>query len=382
MDILLGRLIENEKTDFVGKLVAKYFRLYMYHEGPALFIADLLFYYFDSPGLQVGDCKIKLLKLLESSSITFSSYFTQYFTSKNTNLFTNQYFKQVIARLASIISTTYSVLPSQQQRPSQTLFHTFNEFPTTTQRTLTSVILELLVLPLPPQAISAQLVNVIFETQLRSFSTMSSVGLIVASLPVHFHRYLYHKAASMLKQDPLLLPLTPDNNQAPALGPFSLFFAADYSSNVLSFIDNRANKILVLLQLFFHYSSIENLNILPRFISDIRPLVSLQQLFFLCKLTGPFIYRLSSNTNLFPDIIGELFQGLGDLSSMIHSTSCYTLAPPLQPNSPLSLLEIIIDFFYHCKHAFPKLAPLFAQKVKGTITKMCPELQDKLKHFV
>lgn len=108
-----------------------------------------------------------------------------------------------------VLSTTYHVNPnaSQQynsQRTTQSLFHVFQEFPTTTQRTLTCVIIELLVLPLEPTEVTSQLINVVFDS-LRSFSTTGSIGLFLASLPTPFHGYLYEKAITILKQDPLLL---------------------------------------------------------------------------------------------------------------------------------------------------------------------------------
>jgi len=186
----------------------------------------------------------------------------------------------------------------------------------------------------------------------------------------------------MLKQDQLLLGTNFFKDKEPTLAPFSLFFAADYSSNVFSFIDNRANKILVLLQLFFHYSSIENLGILPSFIRAVRPLQSLQQLFFLCKVTGPFIYRLSSNTTLLGEILVELFNGLSDLSNSIHLTSSLGLySLTTHTTNPLSLLEIILDFFYHCKHAFPKLDQQLFQNLRNIIVFLSPELQDRFKHY-
>lgn len=60
-------------------------------------------------------------------------------------------------------------------------------------------------LPIEPSQITNHLINVIFETQLRSFSTMSSVGLIIANLPPPFHSALFQKANTIIKTDPLLL---------------------------------------------------------------------------------------------------------------------------------------------------------------------------------
>eukprot|EP01119_Soliformovum_irregulare_P026240 TRINITY_DN9971_c0_g1_i4.p1 TRINITY_DN9971_c0_g1~~TRINITY_DN9971_c0_g1_i4.p1 ORF type:complete len:1004 (-),score=299.72 TRINITY_DN9971_c0_g1_i4:46-2610(-) len=379
-DIMVGRLIENEKTELLLKLISKYFKLYSYHENPANFVADLLYYYFESPIFQQSDTKMRLLKLLESSSITFSSVFTQYFSTKNISVFSNQYYKHVIARLATGISTTYNSLPSthanNQQKPSQ-IFHVFNEFSTTTSRTITSVVLELLVLPLPPNETTTHLLNVVFESQLRSFSTMESVGLILANLPTPFHRVLYEKALQVIQQDSVFM----ENSVSRELPPFTLHFASDYSSNISASIDNRANKILLLLQLFFHYSSVENLRIVPSLIAAIKPVKSIQQLYFLCKMVGPFIYRIAGNGELLGQILHGLMEGLLDLSPWIQSLVVHHGTGTNDANHPLSLLSVISDFFHHCKAVFPKLPAEVWPKMQGLVGMMSPELQHQLKHL-
>jgi hypothetical protein len=72
----------------------------------------------------------------------------------------------------------------------------------------------------------------------------------------------------------------------------------DYSSNLVSFTDSTANKVLSLLQVFFHYSTVETITIMPKLIAAIKPLQSVQQLFFISKLLAPFIYRISPNSKL------------------------------------------------------------------------------------
>ena len=105
------------------------------------------------------------------------------------------------------------------------------------------MILELLVIPLQPTAITTQLVNMMFETQLRSFSTMSSVGLIIASLPVQFHQFLYEKAAQML-QDPLLLGTNFYKDRE--VGPLPPLWAGlNPSANVGAFLSDLRGRLLL-----------------------------------------------------------------------------------------------------------------------------------------
>lgn len=80
----------------------------------------------------------------------------------------------------------------------------------------------------------------------------------------------------------------------------------DYSANVGSSIDNRVNKILVLLQLFFHYSSIQHIHLLISLIQQVKPLQSIQQLLFLTKLIAPFTYRIATNSSLLQKVIHSL----------------------------------------------------------------------------
>ena len=61
--------------------------------------------------------------------------------------------------------------------------------------------------------------------------------------------------------------------------------------------------MLVLLQNFFYFGSIENFSIFCGFIRAMS-VKSVKQLFMLCKILAPFIYRLTTK----PETFGEVQQ--------------------------------------------------------------------------
>lgn len=67
-----------------------------------------------------------------------------------------------------------------------------------------------------------------------------------------------------------------------------------------NFLEN--NKILLFIQLFFYYSPIDTLTLLPQLIKPMKPLKSIQQLIFLCKLIAPFIQKISFDKELMSEV--------------------------------------------------------------------------------
>ena len=75
-----------------------------------------------------------------------------------------------------------------------------------------------------------------------------------------------------------------------------------------------------------------------------------------------------------------MFSGLLDISPLIEQLMWQDILP--DANSPLSLLDIMIDLFYHLKYAFPTLQKtLFSDKVQAIVKQLAPELKAKLKYL-
>jgi len=176
------------------------------------------------------------------------------------------------------------------------------------------------------------------------FSHIYAVALMLASLPTRFHSPLYERALALLKQNPLLAP-EPMDELPPADGPFSCFCFTDYSANLSSMLDNLPNRVLCLLQNFFLQSDMEDLAILPNFIRALAP-VSMQQMFFACKLVAPFIYRMNLKPELSLEIIFELHKSL--VVVLARSSTGTLLGSP----DPLDYVDTIIDFLNHAVAIF------------------------------
>jgi hypothetical protein len=194
------------------------------------------------------------------------------------------------------------------QNSSQSVEHVFHELPTQTQTVLTSVVIEVLCLPFGVKDISESFLFALFDNPtgvLKSFAHINAVAMILAALPKAFHQQVYEKALLIAKQDKLMI--IPELSkkvrltnlvlikQKAFLNPISLVTCTDYLANVSSNVDNNPNKILVLMQQLLHYSSIDNTAIYPQFIREMKPFLTLQQLFWVVKLIAPFMYRISSN---------------------------------------------------------------------------------------
>jgi mediator of RNA polymerase II transcription subunit 23 len=68
LDLLLGRLLENEQLQTFERLVARYSSLYRYHDLPVSFVCDFLHFYFESEAINSGSWKLCLLPLLPSTT--------------------------------------------------------------------------------------------------------------------------------------------------------------------------------------------------------------------------------------------------------------------------------------------------------------------------
>lgn len=125
-----------------------------------------------------------------------------------------------------------------------------------------------------------------------------------------------------------------------------------------SLLNNSTNRMLVLLQNFFYFGSIENFSIFCGFIRAMA-VKSVKQLFVLCKILAPFIYRLTTK----PDIFGEVTLAISTRISLIaHHTQQIVLEllrclenidlsplalevdAEITPTNPIHYLDSTVDF--------------------------------------
>lgn len=127
-------------------------------------------------------------------------------------------------------------------------------------------------------------------------------------------------------------------------------FACDLTSDLASLINNDSNKMLAFFQCFFNYSSAERLEDYPRFFRSVRPIQSVEMLFYMTKIAAPLLFRLMNNHELLGEVrmksnrtdLISLFWN-SSMGSLISTKLCIT---SMQPDSARSL-EIRPKFSYY-----------------------------------
>jgi len=222
--------------------------------------------------------------------------------------------------------------------------------------------LELLVLPHPKEVIAQHLLNNIDPLN-ATLSIVNATGMLFAALPSPFHSVLYTECRTVIKSNNLFF-----QNANMGFNPFVRNIFTDYTNNIKAGMDNAPNRLLVLMHSFFHYGSIVYLFNFPGLVRYVRPVKSTIQILFLCKLIGPFIYRLANNIEIIREILVELFGCLLDISQSTQITSTEFG------------LEEIIDFLYHCNYVF-KLNQQTLKDLNDIIQQLHPYLKTNFSHI-
>jgi hypothetical protein len=68
----------------------------------------------------------------------------------------------------------------------------------------------------------------------------------------------------------------------------------DYAENSKNRMNNLPNTLLGIIHTFLHHSSIGALSNVQTLIKSVYPIQTLRQLYFLCRIVGPFAYRLAA----------------------------------------------------------------------------------------
>eukprot|EP01117_Protostelium_nocturnum_P015691 TRINITY_DN6100_c0_g1_i1.p1 TRINITY_DN6100_c0_g1~~TRINITY_DN6100_c0_g1_i1.p1 ORF type:complete len:1488 (+),score=546.43 TRINITY_DN6100_c0_g1_i1:535-4464(+) len=379
LDYVFGRLIEAGQKKTITKIINDYSKLYnLHHDNPSEFVQDTLCYYYDNP-LMTPDMKIQFLRLLDSSNVIFTETFKAYLSdpSKDNSVFAATYFEKMISNTGHVISQG-NIASVTSSKPTRTAFHAFEEFPTFTQCMVTGALLEILVLPLSASQISNHLIGNVFGSKMKAFPNVNAVALLLSQLPQQFHDVILEKSIQVVKSDKLLL----GHEKEYTLDSFSLAFANNYSPNMSTSIDNEANKVLVLLQLFFHYSTVTNTCFIERLILACRPFQSVQQVFFVCKLVGPFIHRMRTNSQLVKNFLKLLFDCIKDIDGVLCELLWNRCSTEKDINSPLNLFDVVVDFLHHLSYSFEGDSnQYFGQELESVYRTFSPDLQWAFSHI-
>jgi len=229
--------------------------------------------------------------------------------------------------------------------------HFFHEFPGATEGCLLTVVMELLLLPFTAEEIMSGLINILYRAESSVFASAEAIGIVAANLPSAFHEALYSHLKVLVKGIPRshIAQVGAMNGTAKTSNAdFISTLCVDCTSNPGILLDNTMNLLLVLMHNFFRNCGVTALTCFPTLIAALRPMESITQCYIACKLVAPFLHRIAPES--LHEVLLELMQGLRDISPMMSS---YMYQPYISNDSnPHVLLEVIVDFFYHCKSEY------------------------------
>lgn len=64
LDVILGRLLENDSVEIISKLVQRFGPLYRYHDAPISFLIRFLHYYYDNDAISSKIWKLNFVDLI------------------------------------------------------------------------------------------------------------------------------------------------------------------------------------------------------------------------------------------------------------------------------------------------------------------------------
>ncbi|KAG1929514.1 mediator of RNA polymerase II transcription subunit [Pimephales promelas] len=212
----------------------------------------------------------------------------------------------------------------------------FNEFPNPAAHALHVTCVELMALAVPGKDVGNALLNVVLKSQPlvpreNVTAWMNAIGLVITALPEPYWIVLHDRIVSVISS-PVL------SSESDWVGyPFQLL---DFTACHQSYSEMHCSYILALAHAVWHHSSIGQLSLIPKFLSEVlKPIVKTEfQLLYVYHLVGPFLQRFQQERTRCMLEIGVAFY------EMLQAVD--------QHIKHLSYMDPICDFLYHIKYMF------------------------------
>uniref|UniRef100_A0A8C2BY29 Mediator of RNA polymerase II transcription subunit 23 n=1 Tax=Cyprinus carpio TaxID=7962 RepID=A0A8C2BY29_CYPCA len=165
----------------------------------------------------------------------------------------------------------------------------FNEFPNPAAHALHVTCVELMALAVPGKDVGNALLNVVLKSQPlvpreNITAWMNAIGLVITALPEPYWIVLHDRIVSVISSAVL-------SSEMEWVGyPFQLL---DFTACHRSYSEMHCSYILALAHAVWHHSSIGQLSLIPKFLSEVlKPIVKTEfQLLYVYHLVGPFLQR-------------------------------------------------------------------------------------------
>ncbi|KAF0023303.1 hypothetical protein F2P81_023933 [Scophthalmus maximus] len=233
----------------------------------------------------------------------------------------------------------------------------FNEFPNPAAHALHVTCVELMALAVPGKEVGNALLNVVLKSQPlvpreNITAWMNAIGLVITALPEPYWIVLHDRIVSVISSP----ALTSETEWAGY--PFALL---DFTACHQSYSEMNCSYVLALAHAVWHHSSIGQLSLIPKFLSEtLKPVVQTEfQLLYVYHLVGPFLQRFQQERTRCMLEIGVAFY------EMLQAVD--------QHCQHLSYMDPICDFLYHIKYMYT------GDSVKEQVEKIIMTLRPAMK---
>ncbi|KTG03894.1 hypothetical protein cypCar_00013357 [Cyprinus carpio] len=200
------------------------------------------------------------------------------------------YYCKLIGRLVDNILKQ----PGKSPGPFPNCDWRFNEFPNPATHALHVTCVELMALAVPGKDVGNALLNVVLQSQplvpRESITAwMNAIGLVITALPEPYRIVLHDRIVSVISSAVL-------SSETEWVGyPFQLL---DFTACHRSHSEMHCSYVLALAHAVWHHSSIGQLSLIPKFLSEVlKPIVKTEfQLLYVYHLVGPFLQRFQQET--------------------------------------------------------------------------------------
>ncbi|TKS76042.1 Mediator of RNA polymerase II transcription subunit 23 [Collichthys lucidus] len=233
----------------------------------------------------------------------------------------------------------------------------FNEFPNPAAHALHVTCVELMALAVPGKDVGNALLNVVLRSQPlvpreNITAWMNAIGLVITALPEPYWIVLHDRIVSVIGSP----ALTSETEWAGY--PFALL---DFTACHQSYSEMNCSYVLALAHAVWHHSSIGQLSLIPKFLSEtLKPVIQTEfQLLYVYHLVGPFLQRFQQERTRCMLEIGVAFY------EMLQAVD--------QHCQHLSYMDPICDFLYHIKYMYT------GDSVKEQVEKIIMTLRPAMK---
>uniref|UniRef100_A0A3Q1H7L4 Mediator of RNA polymerase II transcription subunit 23 n=1 Tax=Acanthochromis polyacanthus TaxID=80966 RepID=A0A3Q1H7L4_9TELE len=339
--------------------------LYKFHDRPVTYLYNTLHYY-ERHLRDRTNLKRKLVHAIMSSLkdnrtpgwCLSETYLKFGMNPREDNVWIpdDTYYCKLIGRLLPSL-TLVEPMAGKSPGPFPNCDWRFNEFPNPAAHALHVTCVELMALAVPGKDVGNALLNVVLKSQPlvpreNITAWMNAIGLVITALPEPYWIVLHDRIVSVISSP----ALTSETEWAGY--PFALL---DFTACHQSYSEMNCSYVLALAHAVWHHSSIGQLSLIPKFLSEtLKPIVQTEfQLLYVYHLVGPFLQRFQQERTRCMLEIGVAFY------EMLQAVD--------QHCQHLSYMDPICDFLYHIKYMYT------GDSVKEQVEKIIMTLRPAMK---